>query len=57
MMPHAYCDRDDCSYRSLGGWCQLGHPRWLASGPVSEINCQLIEAFRREQAGSTETPR
>lgn len=56
MMPRAYCDREDCCYHSLGGWCQLGHPRWSAESTVSEVNCQLIHAFRQDQASSNRTP-
>jgi hypothetical protein len=48
-MRHVYCDRDDCQYRSLGGWCRRDHSKWEAETSGSDVDCQSIQAWRHSE--------
>lgn len=55
-MPKAFCDRHECKYRSLGGWCHLGHPRWVVDeNSGGDVNCRLIEQYHQSSGFKGET--
>jgi len=42
-MSRVFCNRDECPYSSLGGWCQLENPTWVPSEyKKMPINCHLM---------------
>ena len=49
-MPSVYCNRDDCRYRSLGGWCNLGSPAWPGGTAGGDVSCSRIEQFQARAA-------
>lgn len=43
------CNRHDCAYSSLGGWCQLGQARYHPDDrEMHNISCHILDTHRNK---------